>query len=249
MRKLYIFSTLVLLLVVCITGAKAQDFSNKGREFWFCFPNHIQSGAVPGSMSIWITSDQASSGKITMTNGAFTANFTVAANGITSVNIPYAQAHISNAESNLVIQKSIRISVDPGQPDVVAYAQQYGAARSAATLLLPTNVLGKKYFASSFTYSSISAGGQNSRSQFQVIATQPSTQVRITPMLNGVKGAPFIVALPNTGDMYQYQSTSDVTGTLIESIATASGIVYQSLFFREFRCDHRNHHLYQPEFL
>lgn len=133
--------------------------------------------------------------------------FLVAANGITSVNIPHGLAHISNVESGTVIQKSLRLTVDPGQPEVVAYAQQYGNARSAATLLLPTNVLGKKYFASSYTYSATNGGGQSSRSQFQVIATQPSTQVRVTPMLNGVKAAPFIIPLVNTGDMYQYQST------------------------------------------
>ena len=223
MRKLYLLSTLVLSLTVCSTGVNAQDFSNKGSEFWFCFPNHIPSGASTGAMSIWITSDQASSGKISMTNGTFNATFSVAANGITSVNIPHGLAHISNAESGTVIQKSLRLTVDPGQPEVVAYAQQYGNARSAATLLLPTNVLGKKYFASSYTYSATNGGGQSSRSQFQVIATQPSTQVRVTPMLNGVKAAPFIIPLVNTGDMYQYQSTQDVTGTLIESIATATG--------------------------
>ena len=87
MRKLYLLSTLVLSLTVCSTGANAQDFSNKGSEFWFCFPNHIPSGASTGAMSIWITSDQASSGKISMTNGTFNATFSVAANGITSVNI------------------------------------------------------------------------------------------------------------------------------------------------------------------
>ncbi|MBK6826338.1 MAG: hypothetical protein IPG86_05495 [Chitinophagaceae bacterium] len=65
-------------------------------------------------MSIWITSDQASTGKITMTNGAFSTTFAVAANGITSVNIPHGLAHISNAESGTVIQKSLRITVDPG---------------------------------------------------------------------------------------------------------------------------------------
>ncbi len=221
MRKFRLLAFLIATLLLG-KGSFAQDFSNKGKEFWFCFPNHIQSGASQGQMSIWITSDQASSGTITMTNGAFTAPFSVGANSITSVNIPYAQAHIANLESNTVIQKSIRLSVNAGQPAVVAYAQQYGAARSAATLLLPTAVLGKKYRAASFTYSNVSGGGQNSRSQFQVIATKPNTQVQITPFSNGVAGPSFPINMPNVGDMYQYQATSDVTGTLIESVSTGS---------------------------
>ena len=161
---------------------------------------------------------------ITMTNGTFSAPFSVAANGITSVNIPYGLAHISNAESGMVIQKSLKITVDPGQPDIVAYAQQYGNARSAATLLLPTDVLGKKYRAASYTYTATSGGTQNARCQFQVIATQPGTQVQVTPYSNGSAGTPFTINLPNTGDMYQYQATSDITGTLIESVvASGSG--------------------------
>ena len=229
MRKIILLSIAILFSFT----AFSQDFSNKGKEFWLCFPNHIPSGnqtnTPVGQMTIWITSDQASSGIVTITNGSFPAiPFTVAANGIVPISIPHNLAHIFNAESGLIIQKSIKIKVDAGQPAVVAYVQQYGNARSAATLLLPTNVLGKKYRAFSFTHSASSGTGgagqplQNSRSQFQIIATQPNTQVEITPFVNGVKGTTFTIVFPNAGDLYQYQAQSDVTGTLIESIAIGS---------------------------
>ncbi len=215
MRKII----LLAITLIAISSASAQDFSNKGKEFWLCFPNHIPSGPN-GQMNIWITSDQASSGVVSISNGTFTVPFNVTANGIVPINIPHSLAHISNAESGMVIQKSIKITVDPGQPAVVAYVQQFGNARSAATLLLPTNVLGKKYRAVSFTHTNTSAGGQSSRSHFQIIATQPNTQVEVTPFANGVSGTPFTINFTNAGDMYQYQATSDVTGTLIESLAT-----------------------------
>lgn len=221
MRKFYLLSTLVLS-ILCSINSSAQDFSNKGKEFWLCFPNHIPSGAN-GNLTIWVTSDQASSGTVTMANGAFSATFNILANGIQGISVPHALAHISNAESGLVIQKSIKVKVDPGKPAIVAYAQQWGNARSAATLLLPTNVLGKKYRAMSFTHTPTTAGGQSSRSQFQIIATQPNTQVQVTPYSNGVAGTTFTIPLPQIGDMYQYQASSDVTGTLIESIASGSG--------------------------
>ncbi|MBL7721487.1 MAG: PKD domain-containing protein [Chitinophagaceae bacterium] len=223
MRKLHLLSALVLTVIFGSSAIYAQDFSNKGKEFWFCFPNHIRSGNVNGSMSIWITSDRASSGTIVMTNGTFSTNWSVTANGITQIDIPYNLAHIGNAESGIIIQKSLKLSVNAGQPAVVAYAQQYGNARSAATLLLPTSVLGKKYLAASYTYTATSSGGQNSRSQFQVIATKPNTSVKITPYSNGVPGAPFTINFTNAGDMYQFQATSDVTGSIIESIASANG--------------------------
>ena len=115
MRKIILLSIAILFSFT----AFSQDFSNKGKEFWLCFPNHIPSGNVVGQMTIWITSDQASSGTVTITNGSFPAiPFTVAANGIVPISIPHNLAHIFNAESGLIIQKSIKIKVDAGQPAV-----------------------------------------------------------------------------------------------------------------------------------
>jgi len=131
----------------------AQDFSNKGKDFYLCFPQHVpNSTANLATLSIFITSDLASSGTISMANAAFNGTFNIAANGIQEIQIPWnANVHISNAESNTVLNKSIRIQTNAGQPAVVAYAQQWAGARSAATLLLPANVLGRKYYAASFT--------------------------------------------------------------------------------------------------
>jgi gliding motility-associated-like protein len=197
----------------------AQDFSNKGKDFYLCFPAHVQSSNL-ATLSIWITSDRPSTGMVTMGNGAFTQAFSITANGLAEIRIPHAAAHISNIESNMVIRKSIRVKVDAGKPPVVAYAQQWAGARSAATLLLPVNVLGKKYHSINFTQN---AGG---RSQFDIIAVKNNTVVEITPVVNGAKGTTITVNLPLAGDMYQYQSSNvnaDLTGTFIESIASAAG--------------------------
>src|SRR5687767_3250023 len=228
MRKFYLLSTLVL----CLLGhtAIAQDFSNKGKDFYLCFPQHVPSGNNLATLSIWITSDRASSGTITMTNGNFNATFNITANGLQEIQVPHSIGHISNSESGTVIQKSIKIKVDPGKPAVVAYAQQWGAARSAATLLLPTNVLGKKYYATSFTQSGSNSGSYIAKSQLQIIATKPNTQVKITPRTNGTLGASVNVLFPNAGDMYQFQSDLDLTGTLIESTGGSSGCLPIAVF-------------------
>jgi gliding motility-associated-like protein len=230
MRK--ILPALIAILFVQISYA--QDFSNKGKEFWLCFPQHVPSGSA-AKLSIWITSDKASSGTITMPNGAFSGTFNIAANGLAEIVIPNnASTRLLNTESTngtttLVLKKSIKVSVNPGQPPVVAYVQEFGAARSTATLLLPTNVLGKKYYAVSYTQRGSDNGIERARSQFQIIATKPNTVLNITPKKNGVLGTPFTVTLPLAGDMIQYQSadaataTQDLTGTLIESIASGTG--------------------------
>lgn len=222
MRKLNLLSTLILAILYGST-VSAQDFSNKGKDFYLCFPAHVPSGNNLAKLSIWITSDKASSGTVTMTNGAFTAFFSIQANGLAEIQVPYALAHISNGESNMVIKKSIRVKTDAGKPAIVAYVQQWAGARSAATLLLPVTVLGKKYYSMNF-FQNANSGG---RSQFQVIATKNNTTVKISPVFDGVKQSPFNIDLPAAGDMYQFQATSnpnvDLTGTIVESVASNSG--------------------------
>lgn len=219
MRKLYLLSTLFVLSILYGSTSFAQDFSNKGKDFYLCFPAHVPS-SNNATLSIWITSDKASSGVVTMANLAFTQTFNIAANGLAEIQVPWTAAHISNAESNMVIKKSIRIRTDAGKPAVVAYAQQWAGARSAATLLLPVNVLGKKYHSINFTQN---AGG---RSQFDIIAVKDNTVVEITPRTNGTVGTKITINLPLAGDMYQYQSSNtaaDLSGTFIESIASGTG--------------------------
>ncbi|HMK05622.1 MAG TPA: IgGFc-binding protein, partial [Ferruginibacter sp.] len=190
-------------------------------------------------LSIWITSDKASSGTITMANGAFSSTFNILANGLAEIPIPFNVAHITFLESSNgttinILKKSIRVKVDAGKPAVVAYVQEFGNARSTATLLLPVNVLGKKYYSMNFNQiggGNVTLSGQTfvPRSQFHIIAVKDNTVVTVTPVKNGVKQAPFTFTLPLAGDMIQYQSgdgaaaTQDLTGTLIESVASGSG--------------------------
>jgi gliding motility-associated-like protein len=235
MRK---FLLLTLLSAIFFSSVRAQSFSNKGKEFFLCFPNHVHNSAAnQATLSIFVTSDQASSGTISMANGFFSGTFNLtAANGffqeiqILPIQPPAtpgpSPAQIFSTESNLVGQKSIKVSVNAGQPDVVVYAQQWAGARTAATLVLPSNVLGKKYIASSYTQNGTSNGaGHQAKSQFQVIAVKPNTTVQVTPRFNGVTQPSFNIVLPNVGDIYQYQPTSlsvDITGTIIESIASGT---------------------------
>lgn len=229
MRKLL----LALAAILVIQISYGQDFSNKGKDFYLCFPSHVPNSTAATSLpvlSIYITSDQASSGTITMGNGAFSGTFNLTAgnNFFQEVQITSAVAQILNAQSNSINRKSIRVQTNSGQPAVVVYAQQWAGARSAATLILPTNVLGKKYYALSQSQAlpSSTTGGYISKSHFQIIAIKDNTVVQITPKFNGVAQAPVVITLPLAGDTYQYEpptSATDITGSYIESLASGTG--------------------------
>jgi gliding motility-associated-like protein len=205
---------LALIAVMASYTAVCQDFSNKGKDFFLCFPSHVPSGGSLAQMSLFITSDKNSSGVVTY-NGQSTP-FTVTQNTVTEVPIARTAAYISDAESNAAINKGIRVKTNVGQPAVVVYSHIYAGFRTAATLVLPVNVLGKRY--RSISYFQASTGG--SKSQFQIIAVDTNTIVEVQLRKNGtLSGTPFQVTLPNVGDVYQIQDDLDLSGSSIESVA------------------------------
>ncbi|MFT3681947.1 MAG: PKD domain-containing protein [Ferruginibacter sp.] len=207
----------VVISLLIIPQLTAQNFTNKGKEFWLCFPSHtpnIREGIYYyAKMSLFITSDKNSSGSIAVPGGA-NISFNVTAGNVAEVDIPYAAAHITMAEAGTVIPKGIHVQVDGGKPPVVVYAHIYAGFRSAASLVLPVPVLGKKYY----SMNALQRSTAGSKSQLVVVAIAPNTAVQVTAMKDGIRSTPFVVNLPAAGDVYELQDDMDLSGTLIESI-------------------------------
>ncbi|MEJ7692982.1 PKD domain-containing protein [Daejeonella sp.] len=224
--KLLLLTTILWLANLCLVSA--QSSSNKGTDFWLAYGNHV-TGFTSNrqEMVVYITSDVNTSGILSV--GGVDIPFTVTANAITNVKIPQS-AYIGNVEGK-VINKGIHItSLKP----VVVYAHIYDQAVSGATLVLPTNTLGKEYY--SINYQQIS-NQDNSFSYFFVVAVEDNTQIVITPSVNtlgglqaGVASAPISL---NKGEVYQVFGTkttstpnlfrgTDLTGSTIKSISTGN---------------------------
>ena len=78
---------LLLMLLFCSAGALyAQEFSNKGKEFWIAYPAHINGSINANSsvMGLYITSTVNTTGSIKL-GGGNTINITVTANQVTKV--------------------------------------------------------------------------------------------------------------------------------------------------------------------
>jgi hypothetical protein len=90
-----------LIVFVCLNlligQINAQDFSNKGKDFWLVFPPHQPSGSSLATLSVYLTSDKNSSGKIEY-NGTI-QTFTVLANQTTEVVLNRATSYISGGEA------------------------------------------------------------------------------------------------------------------------------------------------------
>jgi gliding motility-associated-like protein len=199
----------VLLLLLQHTKLTAQFADNKGTEFWLCFPKHTQSGANQARMMVYITSIKGNTrGMIKINN--YTDSFFIAGAGqFIEKEIPYNIANIN--EENLVTRKGIRIT---SNSLISVYAHIFAGVRSAAYMALPVDLLGNSYYSCNYTQRSINA----SKSQLQVVAVQENTRILITPRIGGIVQAPITVDLPDSGSVYQYTSSNDISGSEVLSI-------------------------------
>ncbi len=227
-----IIRCLIFTLFVCVFSAgiaSAQDFSNKGKEFWVVFPPHAPSNNNLANLSLYISSDKNTSGHIVINGDSIP--FNIIAFTPQEFILPRNTTYVSGAESatddatslkKIVLNKGIKVIVAAGKPNIVVYAHMYASARSAASIILPTSVLEKKYQVISYTQSAsgTAEAGEFRRSQFSVVAIEDNTVIRIQLRKNGqVSGIPFDVELPKAGTIYSFQDSIDLTGTSIESVS------------------------------
>ncbi len=218
-----------LSFIVC-GFVHGQDFSNKGREFWIAYGNHVRmfetitAQNAAQKMQLYMTSDVSTTGTVDIPGTGFSQSFTVSANQITTVDIPNAAALLDEGIF------SLGIHVTALKP-IVVYSFIYINAISGATVCLPVATLGRNYY--SMNYQQVS-NSPNSYSYFDVIATDTGiTSVEIIPAAptkgGHPAGVPYIVNLTR-GQVYQAlgQLTStnnpfkgvDLTGSQIRSIST-----------------------------
>ena len=222
MKRKLLLGTLVFIILGNVSFA--QDFSNKGKEFWLAYCYHVgMNGGGNPEMTLYITSDVNTNYKVEIYGGATIGSGTINAGQVISVIVP--TAYFINNEG-LFTGKTIRVTADK---PVVVYSYITRSAASGATLCLPTNVLGKEYYSMNFTQVS----NENlSNSYFTIIAVEDNTTVEITPSANTKNGW-----LPNTsytvnlnkGQIYQVLGTTnnltgtDLSGSKIKSVASGTG--------------------------
>lgn len=238
MRHFRLRCTLVLALFFS-SFANAQDFSNKGKDFWVAYGYHqTMNSGNSQNMVLYFATEQATVVKVHIPGNGYTQTYSIPANTIfTSNPLPRTGPEDARLTQEGISNKGIHITSDK---PIVAYAHIYNSNVSGATLLFPTNTLGKEYY--SINYDQIS-NSANSNCWFYAIAVDPGvTTVRITPArptagspssASHPAGVPFTVDL-NQGEviniMGQINGAStggvfrgvDLTGSKIESISSGT---------------------------
>jgi hypothetical protein len=226
---------LLLLLLTCFSlSVYSQDFSNKGKDFWVGYGYHtVMTQTNQQNMVLYLATDQVTTVTVSIPGIGYSQTYAnIPANTVfTSNPIPKIQGgQDARLMSELATaqDKGIHIVADKA---IVAYAHIYNQSVSGATILFPTNTLGKEYY--SINYKNIS-NSANANCWFYVIACDTgTTTVEIIPSANTLThaaGVPFTVTLTQ-GQIYNFmgQLTNnsnpytgvDLTGSRVRSIAAA----------------------------
>ena len=223
---------LVLLLSFFFGNLEAQNFSNKGKDFWLGYGFHVNMGAGVGGtavnaqdMVLYFTSDKNATVTVEIPGVGYKQTFQVLANQVTETTpMPKTGAQDSRIVDTGYYNRGIHVYSDV---DIVAYAHIYNASVSGATLLYPTNTLGKEYYA--IVYNQASNASFANSFAFVVAVEEGTTTVEITPAdatKRGASLAPFQVNLTQ-GQVYNLMGTTsgnkgtDLTGTRIRTISSS----------------------------
>jgi gliding motility-associated-like protein len=234
---------ILLLAFIFLTSFTAfgQDFSNKGKDFWVGYGYHQQmtNGGGGGSqdMVLYFATEQVTNIVISIPATGYVQNITTpGGNGVvTSALIPKTGVNDARLLTEGLSSKGIHITSDK---PMVAYAHIYNQSVSGATILYPTNTLGRENYSVNYKNWSNSL---NSNCWFYVVATDTgTTTVKITPTGNTVggwvSGNTYQVSLTQ-GQIYNVMGSLisspnncnpvctgyDLTGSKIESINNGSG--------------------------
>lgn len=203
-------------LVLCVGGSlgQTQPLASGGKEFWVGF---MQNAYGAQSLRLSIAAPAGAAGTVSMPLSGWSTGFTIAANGQATITIPTTAEH---AGSEAVTDKGILVQSDN---DITVTAISFQSFTSDGAQVLPTRSLGTSYRAQA--YRGLPGFADFYKSELLIVATQPGTEVVITPSVNTsgghTAGVPFTVNL-NAGETYQVQSalaSLDLTGTSV--IATA----------------------------
>lgn len=216
MKNFYLLLVL-FVLTAFVQNVSAQNISNEGTEFWTVFPTHDPSGSSLATMNVNITAK--SNSEVTVSCGTYSETQVIPANTVITFLVPRPDSYIDYDDANqLLTNRGIHIVVKKGKPKVVAYSHVFAGNRSAATLILPYDALGQKYYSMNYTQDNSSTFARNF---LVLVAVEDNTDI----IINEPGGTKKTVKLLKAGDVYEYMPathTVDLTGVYVDADQSTS---------------------------
>lgn len=237
------YSAYILLLLLTAPALSQVTFDTKGRDFIVTFLPNIHNTGNNDLLYLYITADEPVSGYIDYTDkyGSTIKNsFTISdVNKIYVFTIDYLSFELEGAFSTTFLRQCETVALQKfrivADKDVTVYGLNKAYTTSDAFLVLPTDVLGDKYFVMSYNSDGRqSDNAEDTPSQFAIVAVEDGTVVNIRPSTPTYRYSNTEQQITlNEGDVYLVQARisasleyGDLTGTEILSnkpIAVFSG--------------------------
>ncbi len=218
MREKSLLYGLVILCIIAFsfTRLNAQGSSNRGTDFWVPYAGHVDG--TLSRLTLFLTSEYAANVRVRAKG--FDVNVSLQPNEAKPVLInPEIYDVYIGAEDGIEKGKAIHVTSDK---PIVVYSHISNRARSAACLVYPTAALGLNYFGISYVQQQDTQNEVRS-SQFTIVGVEDGTDIEVTPTQDSrgnsshTANKPFIITL-NTGDVYQYQSKLDLSGSQFRTV-------------------------------
>ncbi len=232
MRKLLILTVFFTAFLSAI-NLNAQDFSNKGKDFWVGYGYHqVMTTGNGQEMVLYFATDAVTTVtvEIPLIGYSITYNNIPANTSFTSNPLPKTGFEDARLLTEGLSRTGIHITSDK---PIVAYAHIYNASVSGATLLFPTATLGKEYY--SVNYEQVSNAPDANSWVYAIAVDTGITTIEIIPSATTLTHNPneaFTVDLEQ-GQIYNLMGVLqpgtapyrgvDLTGTKISSITSSNG--------------------------
>ena len=230
------------------TLVKGQNISNKGKEFWLGYGYSWSFDAeLPlntQELVLYLSAEAPANVTVSIPGTGWSQSLSIPANTVdASVLIPKTGANDARIFTEGLSNKAIHIVSDTA---IVVYAHMYNGLISAATMLMPVESYGFKYY--SLNYSQSQSGssppnppinttqnGPSWYSWFYVIASEDNTRILITPSdttRNGWLPTQTYTVNLNKGEVYtvmgklgagnrDWEASKDMTGSKILAVPGA----------------------------
>jgi gliding motility-associated-like protein len=233
------FTILLLVSLLGVLISTAQNKSNRGKEFWlaygFDYSFFWESPVNNQELAIYISTEQAATVTVTITNTGYTQTLNIPANTVdATILIPKSGPNDARTLTDGLQNKGIHIVSDV---PVAVYAHVYSTMVSGATMLMPVETYGYSYYSINYYQTTSQSNPADWYSWFYVIASEDNTRLNITPSdstKNGwLPGQTYTVNL-NKGESYHVfgkalfntdpaLASKDMTGSKVISIPGADG--------------------------
>jgi len=228
----------------------SQDKSNKGREFWlgygYCWNFTSEPPLNTQELILYLSAEAPATVTVSIANTGWSQTVSIPANTVdASILVPKTGAEDARIFNEGLSNRAIHIVSDT---PIVVYAHTYNGMISAATMLMPVETYGYKYY--SLNYSQSQSGssppnppvgttqnGPDWYSWFYVIASEDNTRILVTPSdttSNGWLPTQTYTVNLNRGEIYNvmgklspgsqaWAASKDMTGSKIVSIPGNDG--------------------------